>query len=99
MPPYALPAEKTQSGIKTRSTKEGGADNFNELRFEDKKAVSWFIFKQKKTSSSMLKTIKTIRQITTTTSKLATTEKQILLTTTPLMLLKIVLPKWVKTIL
>ncbi|WP_404343664.1 type VI secretion system Vgr family protein [Pseudoalteromonas mariniglutinosa] len=37
MPPYALPAEKTQSGIKTRSTKEGGADNFNELRFEDKK--------------------------------------------------------------
>ncbi len=37
MPPYALPADKTQSGIKTRSTKEGGADNFNELRFEDKK--------------------------------------------------------------
>ena len=37
MPPYALPGEKTQSGIKTRSTKEGGADNFNELRFEDKK--------------------------------------------------------------
>ena len=37
MPPYDLPAQKTQSGIKTRSTKEGGADNFNELRFEDKK--------------------------------------------------------------
>lgn len=37
MPPYALPAEKTQSGIKTRSTTKGGADNFNELRFEDKK--------------------------------------------------------------
>lgn len=28
---------KTQSGIKTRSTKEGTPQNFNELRFEDKK--------------------------------------------------------------
>ena len=28
---------KTQSGIKTRSTKGGTTDNFNELRFEDKK--------------------------------------------------------------
>ncbi|WP_028773306.1 type VI secretion system Vgr family protein [Shewanella waksmanii] len=37
MPPYALPAKKTQSGIKTRSTKKGGADNFNELRFDDEK--------------------------------------------------------------
>ncbi|WP_394203309.1 type VI secretion system Vgr family protein [Shewanella waksmanii] len=37
MPPYALPAKKTQSGIKTRSTKEGAADNFNELRFDDEK--------------------------------------------------------------
>ncbi len=37
MPPYALPANMTQSGIKTRSTKEGTAEHFNELRFEDKK--------------------------------------------------------------
>jgi type VI secretion system secreted protein VgrG len=36
-PPYALPANKTQSGIKTRSTPKGGADDYNELRFEDKK--------------------------------------------------------------
>lgn len=35
MPPYALPAKKTQSGIKTHSTKNGGTDNFNEVRFED----------------------------------------------------------------
>jgi type VI secretion system secreted protein VgrG len=35
-PPYTLPDNKTQSGIKSRSTKGGGADNFNELRFEDK---------------------------------------------------------------
>src|SRR5262249_5791162 len=37
MPPYALPTNMTQSGVKTRSTKEGGTDDFNELRFEDKK--------------------------------------------------------------
>ena len=34
--PYALPANKTQSGWKSR-TLEGGSDNFNELRFDDKK--------------------------------------------------------------
>jgi len=37
MPPYELPANQTQSGIKTRSTKEGTEENFNEIRFEDKK--------------------------------------------------------------
>ena len=36
MPPYELPAEMTKSTIKSRSTKEGTPDNFNELRFEDK---------------------------------------------------------------
>ncbi|HEX8755740.1 MAG TPA: type VI secretion system tip protein TssI/VgrG, partial [Steroidobacteraceae bacterium] len=36
-PPYSLPDNKTQSGIKSRSSLEGTADNFNELRFEDKK--------------------------------------------------------------
>jgi len=36
MPPYELAANKTQSGIKSRSTTEGTADNFNEIRFEDK---------------------------------------------------------------
>ncbi len=37
MPPYDLDANKTQSGIKTRSTPDGATDNFNEIRFEDKK--------------------------------------------------------------
>lgn len=37
MPPYALDANKTQSGIKTRSSQQGSTENFNELRFEDKK--------------------------------------------------------------
>lgn len=37
MPPYSLPANATQSGIKMHSTKQGGKDDANELRFEDKK--------------------------------------------------------------
>jgi type VI secretion system secreted protein VgrG len=37
MPPYALPDNRTQSGIKSRSSKGGTADNFNEIRFEDLK--------------------------------------------------------------
>lgn len=37
LPPYELPANKTQSGIKTRSSLNGTAANCNEFRFEDKK--------------------------------------------------------------
>jgi len=37
MPPYALPGNKTQSGLKTRSSLGGSPDNCNEIRFEDKK--------------------------------------------------------------
>jgi type VI secretion system secreted protein VgrG len=37
MPPYTLPDNKTQSGIKSRSSKGGSPDNYNEIRFEDKK--------------------------------------------------------------
>ncbi|MEZ5353930.1 MAG: type VI secretion system tip protein VgrG [Bryobacteraceae bacterium] len=37
LPPYDLPANKTQSGVKTRSSKGGSGANFNEIRFEDKK--------------------------------------------------------------
>ncbi len=37
MPPYALPDNKTASGIKSRSTKGGGPTDFNEIRMEDKK--------------------------------------------------------------
>jgi type VI secretion system secreted protein VgrG len=36
MPPYPLPDNYTRSGILTRSSKNGGSKNFNELRFEDK---------------------------------------------------------------
>lgn len=37
MPPYTLPDDQTKSTLKTRSSKEGTAENFNEIRFEDKK--------------------------------------------------------------
>jgi type VI secretion system secreted protein VgrG len=36
MPPYTLPDNATQSGVKSRSSKGGSADTYNELRFEDK---------------------------------------------------------------
>ncbi|MGB9103836.1 MAG: type VI secretion system tip protein TssI/VgrG [Terriglobales bacterium] len=37
MPPYPLPDNYTRSGIKTRSSKNGGTSNYNEIRLEDKK--------------------------------------------------------------
>ena len=39
MPPYDLPANATQSGIKSRSSKGGSGSDFNEFRFEDKKGA------------------------------------------------------------
>jgi type VI secretion system secreted protein VgrG len=37
LPPWELPEHKTQSGVRTKSSLKGGADNHNELRFEDLK--------------------------------------------------------------
>src|SRR5688500_19058442 len=48
MPPLELTANQTQSGIKTHSTKGGGADNFNQLRFEDKKGSEEIYFHAEK---------------------------------------------------
>ncbi|MGH6691226.1 MAG: type VI secretion system Vgr family protein, partial [Gammaproteobacteria bacterium] len=36
-PPYVLPDNQTQSGVKSRSSKGGSGENFNEIRFEDMK--------------------------------------------------------------
>ena len=46
--PYELPTNQTQSGLKTRSTKEGDAEKFNELRFEDKKGEEQVYFHAEK---------------------------------------------------
>src|SRR5262249_12155600 len=48
MPPYTLPDNVTQSGIKTRSTPDGAADNYNELRFEDRKGSEEVYFHAEK---------------------------------------------------
>ena len=46
MPPYTLPANMTQSGIKTNSSKGGGG--FNELMMEDKKGAELVRFKSQR---------------------------------------------------
>jgi type VI secretion system secreted protein VgrG len=48
MPPWELPAHATVSGIKTRSSKGGSADNANELRFEDEKGSEYIWFQAEK---------------------------------------------------
>lgn len=55
MPPYALPDNQTQSGIKSRSSKEGNPDNFNELRFEDKKGEEEVYFQSEKDLNTWVK--------------------------------------------
>ncbi len=48
MPPYVLPDNMTQSGIKSRSSMKGTTENFNELRFEDKKGSEQVYFHAEK---------------------------------------------------
>ncbi len=55
MPPYTLPDNKTQSGIKSRSTPEGGPSNFNEMRFEDKKGSEEFFQQAEKNMTVLVK--------------------------------------------
>jgi type VI secretion system secreted protein VgrG len=55
MPPYELPTNKTQSGIISRSSKDGAADNFNEIRFEDKKGSELLNMQAEKDFTSLVK--------------------------------------------
>jgi type VI secretion system secreted protein VgrG len=48
MPPYTLPDKKTVSTIKSRSSKGGGAKDFNELRFDDLKGSEYLLMQSKK---------------------------------------------------
>lgn len=48
MPIYTLPANKTQSGIKTHSSPGGDDGNFNEIRFEDKKGAEQVVIHAEK---------------------------------------------------
>lgn len=53
-PPYTLPTNQTQSGVKSRSSKGGGTENFNELRFEDKKGEELVYFHAEKDKEVMV---------------------------------------------
>lgn len=55
MPPYELPMNQTQSGIKSRSTLDGVAANFNEIRFEDKKGAEELFIHAEKTQTTKVK--------------------------------------------
>jgi type VI secretion system secreted protein VgrG len=55
MPPYALPDNKTQSGVKSHSSTGGGNDNFNELRFEDKKGSEQISVQAEKDLTTLVK--------------------------------------------
>ncbi len=57
-PPYELPANKTQSGVKTNSSKGGGG--FNELMFEDKKDEELVRFQAEKDYEQIVKNNATI---------------------------------------
>jgi type VI secretion system secreted protein VgrG len=54
MPPYDLPANKTQTGIKTRSSLKGSGANFNEIRFEDKKGSEQVYIHAEKNQDNMV---------------------------------------------
>ncbi|MCF6338533.1 MAG: type VI secretion system tip protein VgrG [Gammaproteobacteria bacterium] len=56
-PPYS---SKTQSGIKTHSTKSGTAANFNELRFEDKKGSEQVYIHAEKNLDTMVENDETL---------------------------------------
>ncbi len=54
MPPYPN-KKKTQSGIKTHSTTGAGPDNFNEIRFEDKKGSEELFIQAEKDQNTKVK--------------------------------------------
>jgi type VI secretion system secreted protein VgrG len=51
MPPYALPQNQTQSGIKSRSSLNGTTENYNEIMFEDKKGSEKIVIHAEKDQS------------------------------------------------
>jgi len=53
MPPYSLPDNKTQSGIKSASSP--GSEGFNEIRFEDRKGEELFHVQAEKDRTTLTK--------------------------------------------
>jgi type VI secretion system secreted protein VgrG len=54
-PPYVLPDHATVSTNKSRSSKSGSKDNFNELRFEDDKGSEYVWFQAEKDYHQLVK--------------------------------------------
>jgi type VI secretion system secreted protein VgrG len=80
LPPWKLPDNKTQSGIRTKSTLKGGADDFNELRFEDKKESELIYVQAQKDLDTLVKndetrTVKHDRTTTITNNEEKTVEE------------------------
>lgn len=69
MPIFALPDNKTQSGIQTHSSPKGGASNYNMLRFEDKKDSEEIYIQAEKDWNSLIKhdETRTVKNNRTTT--------------------------------
>jgi type VI secretion system secreted protein VgrG len=59
-PPYGLPANQTQSGIKSRSSKGAGASNFNEIRFEDQKGKEELFLQAERNQTTNVKQAQSI---------------------------------------
>ncbi len=55
MPPYKLPDNASQSGFKSRSWPKGAADQFNELRFDDKADAEEIFFQAQKDFNRVVK--------------------------------------------
>jgi type VI secretion system secreted protein VgrG len=58
-PLFSLPDNKTRSGYRTRSSKAGGADNFNMLMFEDSKGKELLEYQAEKDMKGLVKNDRT----------------------------------------
>jgi type VI secretion system secreted protein VgrG len=58
-PLWSLPADKTKTGIRTKSSKGGGADNFNMLSLDDKKGSEHFEVQAEKDLTILIKNDRT----------------------------------------
>ncbi len=55
MPQIKLPDDKTQSAVRSRSSPQGSAENYNELRFEDKKGEEEVTFQAERDFIALIK--------------------------------------------
>ena len=58
-PPWSLPGDKTKNGIRTKSSKDGGKDNFNMISLDDKKGSEHFEVQAEKDLTILVKNDRT----------------------------------------